>query len=96
MSDMIESRFTVRGSPEVVGRFTRLLASLHLASTWGCSRKFAMPLDGDGPESLLVDADEWDEVLDEVSEDLGKAMNTGRGVVVSYDDDYDSFELNRR
>lgn len=87
--------FTVRGSPEVLGRFTRLLAAMHLAAAWGSSRWFGMPLDGDGPERFRVEGEGFDEVLEEARDDVSKATGTGRSLVVAFDNACDSFGVKR-
>ena len=52
---MIEKTYLIKfSSEEVKSRFERLLAMLHRAAS-GHSGTFAMPLDGDGSERIIVD-----------------------------------------
>ena len=85
MSDnRVRATFEVTASSEdVMARFVRLLAGLHLSSIWGYSRAFTISLDGGGPERLLVDVDEWPEMMDEVRGEFEKATSSGRDITVS-------------
>ena len=91
--------FEVEGSEEVVTRLVRLLAAMHLASAWGASRWFGMPLDGDGPERLKVAASGFEKVKRDIKDhaaDLNQAPATGRNLVVVFDDECDSHDVPAR
>ena len=82
--------FSVTGQPEVVDRFARLLVVMHLASSWGSSRIFGMPLDGDGADIFKVKGDGLEQVVSDVHKEVDRALGTGRDIVLAGDDSYSS------
>lgn len=84
MINKITKTFTITTSTEVMRRFERFLALLHLNSHWGHSATFAMPLDGDGPDRFEVaDLD-----FSLVKKDVNLIGNVGHEVEVAYNDSY--------
>lgn len=54
MTDKITQTFEITAAPHVMERFERFLALLHHNSRFGHSGLFAMPLDGDGADTVEV------------------------------------------
>lgn len=54
MSKRIKKTFEIETSPEVMERIERFFALLHHNSSFGHSGIFAMPLDGDGADRVVV------------------------------------------
>ena len=50
----ITKTFTVTASPNLINRLERFLALLHYNSSFGHSNLFAMHLDGDGSEKIVI------------------------------------------
>lgn len=50
----VKKTFEIETSPEVMERIGRFLALLHHNSNFGHSGLFAMPLDGDGDDKVVV------------------------------------------
>lgn len=54
MTSRIKKTFEIETSPEIMERLERFLALLHYNSSFGHSGLFAMPLDGDGSDKVVV------------------------------------------
>lgn len=92
--EVAEMTFTVRAAPEVLGRFVRLMVAMDLASGWGCSRAFGMPLDGDGPERFYLLGPQARKVKRMIRDELNEATATGRSLVLADNASFSSFSLN--
>ena len=78
----IEKTFTIKTSPEVMRRFERFLALLHFNSCFGHSGTFAMPLDGDGGDKVIISP------KPKYSREVDLVSGIGGHVEIAYNDSY--------
>ena len=74
--------YTVTATPEILGRFERLLSMFHWNSRHGHSGVFGMPLDGDGRDGMTVSPEP------EHRREVSDVSNYGHDVEIAYNDSY--------
>lgn len=77
--ERIKKTFEIETSPDVMARFERLLAMMHYNSAWGHTATFAMPLDGDGADRMIVSP------TPEHRTEVGLIGGVGGSIEVAYD-----------
>lgn len=81
--------FTITAPPNVLRRIERFLALLHWNSAFGHSSIFAIPLDGDGPERVVVDP------VPDYRADVDKLAGVGYDVEIAYEREYTGHFIDR-
>lgn len=74
--------YTITTSPDVQKRIEKFLALLHWNSRYGHSGTFAMPLDGDGQDTVTVDPEPG------YSKQVGNLATVGYDVEIAYDNSF--------
>ena len=88
-ANLVEKKFRISASPEVMDRFERFLSFFHYNG--GHSGLFAMPFDGDGADCLKVSP----APPKENGKEMHEVSGSGADVEVAYDDSYDTKKLKR-
>ena len=76
----VTHNFEITTTPEVMARIEGLMAMLHYNSAWGHSGTFAIWMDGDGPERVIIRRDDADAGFLHLRQGVSKVGDVGYDV----------------